>query len=100
MEKKRGLIFEREVSKIYVRKIWSRSVIKIISWNCTDITGDFNFQSPWYILYSWNCSSGVYLLSYVFEEHFQDVCAESEVFECKIPCCSKKGCMEETVAAA
>ena len=25
-KKKRGLIFEREVSEIYVRKIWSRSV--------------------------------------------------------------------------
>ena len=43
---------------------------------------------------------GVYLLSYVFEEHFQDVCTESEVFECKISCGGKKGCMEETVAAA
>ena len=33
-------------------------------------------------------------------EHFQDVCTEPEVFECKISCGGKKGCMEETVAAA
>lgn len=40
------------------------------------------------------------LIIVCFRRHFQDVCTESEVFECKISCGGKKGCMEETVAAA
>ena len=64
-KKKRGLIFEREVSEIYVRKIWSRSVIKIISWNCTDITGSFNFShlGIFYI-------AGIVLLVYTYYRMF------------------------------
>ena len=52
-KKKRGLIFEREVSEIYVRKIWSRSVIKIISWNCTDITGIFYIAGIVLLVYTY-----------------------------------------------
>ena len=64
-KKKRGLIFEREVSEIYVRKIWSRSVIKIISWNCTDITGIsiFSHLGIFYI-------AGIVLLVYTYYRMF------------------------------
>ncbi len=89
IKKKRGLIFEREVSEIYVRKIWSDQLSRLYL-GIADITGSFNF-SHFGIFYI----AGIVLLVYtyyrMFSKNISKMYAQNQKYlNCKIPCGGKK----------